>query len=191
MTRAELAHILRAASTITNDSEILVIGSQAILASFGEYMLPNDVTRSVEADVAFFNDADAAKADLVDGAIGEGSTFHESFGVYGQGVTIDTPTLPAGWRERLVSFDRDDAAPAAAQCLDPHDLVVSKLYAGREKDYEFTAALIRCELIDPAETFTRIELLEQPEAVRRRVRDRLKSLQRAARDSGPDEVPLV
>lgn len=34
MTRAELEHLIRAASTITDDDEILVIGSQAILGQF-------------------------------------------------------------------------------------------------------------------------------------------------------------
>jgi hypothetical protein len=38
--RSELAHILRAASDVTNDLEILVIGSQAILASFDEAEMP-------------------------------------------------------------------------------------------------------------------------------------------------------
>ena len=34
MRRADLEHIIRAAAEIADDSEIIVIGSQAILASF-------------------------------------------------------------------------------------------------------------------------------------------------------------
>ena len=86
MKRSELAHILRSASKLASDPHILVIGSQAILGSFREDQLPVDATRSIEADVAFFNDPDERKSDLVDGGIGELSHFHESFGVYGQGT---------------------------------------------------------------------------------------------------------
>lgn len=39
MTRAELEHIIRAAGTIANCDDIVVIGSQAILGSFP--MLPH------------------------------------------------------------------------------------------------------------------------------------------------------
>ena len=36
MTRAQLEHLLRAAATIADDDEIVVIGSQAILGQFPE-----------------------------------------------------------------------------------------------------------------------------------------------------------
>jgi len=42
--------------------------------------LPTEATASMEVDVAFFDDLDEAKADAVDGAIGELSDFHETFG---------------------------------------------------------------------------------------------------------------
>jgi len=51
--KSELAHILRAACSITGDPHILVIGSQSILGSFSEDELPSDAPRSIEADVAF------------------------------------------------------------------------------------------------------------------------------------------
>ena len=86
MNRAQLEHVLRAAATIVDDPDILVIGSQAVLASFAEEELPPEATTSIEADLAFIVDADGAKADRVDGAIGELSRFHESFGYYAQGV---------------------------------------------------------------------------------------------------------
>lgn len=42
MRRADLAHLLRAASRIADDPNILVIGSQAILGSYGEEELPHE-----------------------------------------------------------------------------------------------------------------------------------------------------
>ena len=80
MNRAALARILRAAAEIAGDGHILVIGSQAILATFPAETLPTLVTLSVEADIAFFDHEDHAKSDSVDGAIGEDSIFHQRFG---------------------------------------------------------------------------------------------------------------
>jgi hypothetical protein len=167
--RSELAHILRAASTIAEDPNILVIGSQSILGSFSEDELPPEATRSIEADVAFFDDADEEKADAIDGGIGEISRFHESNGVYGQGVGISTASLPTGWQDRLVPFDDPEASPSIAFCLDPHDLVVSKLVAGREKDFEFARALLEAGLVDPDVLCTRAELLPEVPGTKRRV----------------------
>jgi hypothetical protein len=175
--KSELAHILRAACDVTNDPEILVIGSQAILASFSEDELPRDATLSIEADVAFLDDPDERKSDAVDGAIGEESHFHESFGIYGQGVSISTATLPIGWQERLVAFDDPGAGASKAVCLDPHDLIISKLVAGREKDYRFALALLAARLVRADALSARAELMPGPQAIRRRV---FKWIERAA-----------
>lgn len=148
MRREHLAHILRAAAKIVEDPEILVIGSQSILGTYSEEELPKEAWISIEADVAFFDDPDEDKALTVDGAIGELSPFHETHSYYAQGVSVSTAILPSGWRERLVPFDSNSALPATAMCLDPHDLVVSKLAARREKDYEFSFALIAADLVD-------------------------------------------
>ena len=100
MNRAQLAHVVRAAATVTGDGDIVIIGSQSILGAADVGRLPEEVTMSMEADVAFRNDIDASKADAVDGAIGELSQFHETYGYYAQGVEISTAVLPAGWEDR-------------------------------------------------------------------------------------------
>jgi hypothetical protein len=71
MNRRQLAHLLRASAHIAGDQDILVIGSQAILGSFDEDDLPAPATASREVALAFLDDPDGHKADLVDGAIGE------------------------------------------------------------------------------------------------------------------------
>jgi hypothetical protein len=100
--REQLEHVLRAASQIAQDPDVLVIGSQSILGAIPEERLPAAATASIEVDVAFFDDPEDRKADRVDGAIGELSAFHESYGYYAQGVSVSTAVLPAGWRDRLV-----------------------------------------------------------------------------------------
>ena len=113
--------MLRAASQIVDDPEIVVLGSQAILGSFREDELPEEVVVSMEADLAFSDDVDGSKSDSVDGAIGEGSPFHEMYSYYAQGVTISTAVLAAGWEQRAVAYERADALPSHAVCIEPHD----------------------------------------------------------------------
>jgi len=161
--RAQLEHVLRAAATIVDDPDVLVIGSQAVLGSYADEELPPEATTSIEADLAFFVDPDGAKADRVDGAIGELSRFHESFGYYAQGVSVTTAVLPTGWQARTVMFTPAGADPARARCLEPHDCVVAKLVAGREKDLAFARALLRDRLVDPAVLIARVRLLPASE----------------------------
>jgi hypothetical protein len=81
MKREQLEHVLREASQIADDHDVLVIGSQSVLGAIPEHRLPPTATASIEVDVAFFNDPDDRKADQVDGAIGELSPFHETLAI--------------------------------------------------------------------------------------------------------------
>lgn len=160
MTRDQLAHVLRASARIAKDPRILVIGSQAILASYPESELPEAAWRSIEADIAFLDDdEEATKANEVDGAIGEMSQFQETFSYYAQGVDLSTAKLPDGWQGRLVRFNPKSAEPARALCLEKHDLVISKLVAMREKDREFAIALLDAGLVDIDVLLERVDAL--------------------------------
>jgi hypothetical protein len=82
MTREELEHIIRASGDITNQYEFVVVGSQSMLGSVPN---PEEVfTVSMEVDIYPLQAPELA--DKIDGAIGEGSQFHQSFGYYAQGV---------------------------------------------------------------------------------------------------------
>ena len=173
------AHLLRAAADIAEDPDILVIGSQAILGSFWECALPEVAWMSAEADLAFLNDENGRKADLVDGAIGEMSLFHRVNAYYAQGVEISTALLPDGWRERVVPFDARSAEPAQAVCLERHDLVISKLAAMREKDRLFAIALIDAGLVELTILLERAdELTAADPLARRSVKQWLESMTR-------------
>ncbi len=78
---------------------------------------------------------------------------------YAQGLSITTATLPEGWKERLVLFESPSSRPGRGLCLDPHDLVASKLVANREKDRELAAALLRERLLTPDTLIERIRSL--------------------------------
>src|ERR1035437_6279108 len=98
MHRQQLEHIIRAAAGITGATEFVIVGSQSVLGQFPQ--APDELLISIEADV--FSLRDPADNDLIDGSIGEGSPFHQTFGYYAHGVSQETAVLPAGWRERLV-----------------------------------------------------------------------------------------
>lgn len=170
MRRAELEHVLRAACEIANAREALVIGSQAVLGSYSEDVLPPEAIRSIEVDLAFLDDVDDERSDRVDGAIGELSSFHETYGYYAQSVKVSTAILPTGWRDRLIVFETPDTAPGRGLCLEPHDLVVSKLVAFRDKDREFAASLLHAGLVDTDLLQARIGLLNVQSATQDRLR---------------------
>lgn len=125
----------------------------------------------MEVDLAYFDDPDESKADAVDGAIGELSLFHQTFGFYAQGVSVRTAVLPAGWQDRVVRWANQSTGAAKAAFLEPHDCVTSKLVAHREKDRAFAAALLKAGLIDAVTLHGRIKAL--PESLDPRLRQRL------------------
>jgi hypothetical protein len=149
MRRDQLEHLIRAAGRVLVTDEVVVIGSQAVLASVPTG-LPAEAIRSIEADILPIDDPDETKADLIDGLLGEASAFQETHGIYAQGVGQRTARLPAGWQDRLVALSNENTGGVTGWCLEPHDICVSKLLAGRPKDTEFCRALIVTGVVEPA-----------------------------------------
>jgi hypothetical protein len=145
MNVVELEHIIRASGGNADCLDIVIIGSQSILGTFPE--APECLLISMEADV--FPLDRPQDAILIDGAIGELSIFHETFGYYAHGVAEDTAFLPTGWKDRLVPLKNANTRGVTGWCLEVHDLAVSKLVAGREKDVDYLRELFRHELAEP------------------------------------------
>ncbi len=145
MTREELEHAIRAACDVSGEDEVYVFGSQAIL---GQY--PNahpDLTMSAEADIAPINNED--NSDLIDGALGADSRFHETNGFYVQGVSIGTAIVSKGWEKRCIKVASPATNGKVGRCLEGHDLALAKLAAYRDKDKEFVRVLLREKLVQP------------------------------------------
>jgi len=121
--RPQLEHVIRAAAGITGASEIVVVGSQAVLGQFPDG--PGDLLVSIEADVFTFRSPN--DADLIEGSIGEGSPFHQTFGYYAHGVAEETALLPPGWKDRLVTVRNANTGNASGLCLEVHDLAADCL----------------------------------------------------------------
>jgi hypothetical protein len=172
MRRSELEHLIRASGDIADDDEIIIIGSQAILGQFPD--APARLLSSMEADVYPRNYPE--KADKVDSAIGEGSSFHELHGYYAQGVGKRTAVLPEDWESRLVAVNNENTNGVTGYCLEVHDLAVSKLIAMRPKDLEFVQELVRHDMLDKQTMLRRLRQTDLQKPVRTSVRTRIKSL---------------
>ncbi len=157
MRRDQLEHAIRTACQVIARTEVIVVGSQAILGTYTEDELPAAATMSVEVDIlpiAGDNEETARLADLIEGVAGEFSSFEQLHGFSIDGVDLHTAVLPDGWRDRLVKVQNANTAAPSGEprftgwCLDKEDLCVAKLCALREKDRNFVAALLDSRLVD-------------------------------------------
>ena len=172
MHRHQLEHIIRAATGITGETEFVIVGSQAVLGQFPG--APAELLASIEVDV--FSPRSQEESDLIDGSIGEGSPFHKTFGYYAHGVAPETAVLPEGWRERLIAVHNENTGGGTGLCLEVHDLAVSKLVAGREKDLAFLASLILHRMADVNTVQARLKQTALSEEARSLCQARLQRL---------------
>jgi hypothetical protein len=139
MKRCELQIALRAAARVARQSEFILIGSQAIHAHCRRP--PAEVLLSQECDL--YPRTHPQVANLLDRELGRNSAFARRHGFYVDVVTPDLASLPEGWENRLKPFR---AGRITAFCLELHDLLASKLAAGRLKDLELVGALLKLRL---------------------------------------------
>jgi hypothetical protein len=153
MTRAQLEHIIGAAAAISDDTEIVVFGSQAILGSIPD--APADLLFSNEAGV--FPKNHPERWELIDGAMGELSAFHDTFGYYAQGIEVGTALLPVAWATRLVPVCTAATRGATGYCLELHDLLAAKYLANREKDRRYGKVAFQHRLADAQTVLDRVD----------------------------------
>jgi hypothetical protein len=171
LTLEQLKKILRAARGITEQDEFYVIGSAAILGCIDS---PENhlLSRSIEADLIAIN-GDADLADLLSVMIGELSPFHDQYDVYADGVTFDTPKFaPKGWQERAIPVHYEDIG-VTARFMDLHDLLLSKLGAGRPKDLEFCQELVATGYVQQNRLLEFNDQVECDESHRLQIRERI------------------
>jgi hypothetical protein len=164
MTREQLEHAIRAACEVSEDSEIWIFGSQAILGEFPD--APEELRTSLEVDVQPKNRSD--KVDVIDGVLGELSLFHQTHGFYVHGLPIEeAATFPPGWEHRVTPvFDEISTNGKTGWCIEAHDLAATKLVAYREKDRNFVRILLIKEMITAKTLIERIGLLRIDKQIR-------------------------
>lgn len=181
MLRHQLEHLIRAAGRITDRYEFIVVGSQSILGSVDRP--PLACLLSNEADIYPMGAEELS--DQIDGAIGEGSQFHDTYGYYAQGVDSSTATLPTGWESRLVRLQTQATDGRIGDCLDVLDLFMSKCAAARPKDREFNLVLLRAGLVDADQALQLIEDMPIQPSARRRMAAFIQRLASQAKLAGP------
>ncbi len=142
MKRAQLEHLIRAASEVTKEREFIVVGSQAALVTSD--CLPKDMSCSPELDM--YVPGKPTMSDEIDGALGELSPFHATHGYYGQGVGPETAMLPSKLRDRARRLCNEGTGGSQVIAPDINDLCTSKLIAGRAKDYAYARAALKSGL---------------------------------------------
>ena len=150
MNRQQFEHVIAAAANVIDLDEFVIIGSQAVLGTLPE--IPASMLISMEVDIYPLQEPE--RAIEVDGAIGDGSQFQRTFGYYAHGVGPETAKLPRGWEHRRVRVDVPPRPGSkrrpVAYCPEIHDLVLSKLAAGRERDIDYARQATAHSLVDPA-----------------------------------------
>ena len=127
MDKQAFSHVIRAAAAVVDD-ELVVVGSQAILGTVADP--PEPLVRSLEVDL--YPKTHPDRAIEIDGALGDGSPFHEHYGYYAHAVGPETITAPTGW-----------------------------FAAGRTHDIEFVEAALTSGLTSPDELRLGVDLLPQ------------------------------
>jgi hypothetical protein len=133
----------------------VIVGSQSLYGVTSQ--VPDIVKRSVECDFLLLAVGPPAFRAVIE-QIGFASSFQETHGYYADAVGLATVVLPAGWQERLVPLT-DGVGNLRAYCLEVHDTCISKLMAGREKDFAFIKELLDRGLVDMGTFTARAELV--------------------------------
>ena len=164
MKKHHLDHVLRAAGRITGEKQFVIIGSQSLHGKYPD--LVDEIVSSAEVDLL-------AKGDVATewlNAIGQDSPFHEEFGYYADPVDEGTAILSAGWRARLVNLPPGDTEGVKGLCLEPHDLVLSKYVARREKDLVFNRGLVTRGIVRRETLLALLTKMPVDSTVRERIR---------------------
>jgi hypothetical protein len=172
MVRAQLQHVILEIGERFGLTEFYVIGSAALLAT-----IPNppvgDLTATRDVDVIPL-DATEQLLDQISFVLGEASDFDLEYGYYAQGVSMQTPRYaPAGWINRAIPVNVKDYT---ALCMDPADLVVAKLGAGRPEDLDFARAVAALKIVNEEILRQRLAEVVAPAGEMQLIQSRIKAI---------------
>ena len=161
MNREQLLDLTERVKLVAGVELPVIVGSQSLYAVTSQ--VPDSVRRSVECDFLLLAAGPPVYRAVIE-QIGFASSFQETHGYYADAVGLATVVLPAGWQERLVPLT-DEAGETRAYCLEVHDTCVSKLMAGREKDFTFIKELLNRNLADMVTFLSRAKtILDMPQS---------------------------
>ena len=135
--------MLRAAGDITGENQFIIIGSQSIHAKYPDRFESAHI--SVEVDLYAKNHPEHTNNLM---QLDKRPCSTKPMATTQTPVDATTAVLPKGWKGRLVNLPVTATNGVAGLCLDPHDLLISKYVAHREKDVDFNREVIASGVID-------------------------------------------
>ncbi|MDQ3010430.1 MAG: hypothetical protein M3X11_06975 [Acidobacteriota bacterium] len=143
MKKEQALKLAERVSELTGIAVPIIVGSQSLYALTDD--VPEAVKQSVECDFLLAAASTEGFRRVIT-EIGFASDFQAQTGFYADALGLATVVLPTGWQDRLLPLDNADGK-LCAYCLEVHDACVSKLMAGREKDFAFILGLLERQLI--------------------------------------------
>lgn len=142
-----LTHMAAAASGLVPDVKIIVFGSASAFATFpdlGECTGLYENTNDADFIIDPWSDDLCL---MLSKCLGKDSSFFQMFGYYADIVRPAAfDNFPPDFRDRLVPLEGCPRVFA----LDPHDMAVAKLFAGRPKDVRLLSFLLATDRLDEA-----------------------------------------
>lgn len=160
------------------DTDVLVVvGSQALLVGWPNSPEGLRVSREIDAYPAnwkVWEDAcnrsaapgtpSAESSEEIAALCGDGSTFHDQWGFYIDGVNGETSPLPTGWQSRAVYKEGQNSngttVMVVAPC--PEDILISKSLRLADKDKDFIELYNQFRPVDPKVMRERIMSVVDP-----------------------------
>lgn len=157
MRKSDLFELIAAIKFLAPDETPIIVGSQAVhlVTNFP----PEIVQQSIECDFLIAGGKSEIRA-VINKKLGVFSQFQIEHGFYADALGLATVILPAGWQERLKNLE-DESGNVIAKVAEIHDIAVSKLIAGREKDFVFLKELFLRECIFIEIFLERAELIKE------------------------------
>ena len=158
MRKSDLFELLSAIKSLAPDEITIVVGSQAVhlVTNFP----PEIVRQSIEYDFLLTGDGKSEIRAAINKKLGVFSPFQIEHGFYADALGLATVILPTGWHERLQTL-KNENGNIIAYVAEIHDIAVSKLIAGREKDYIFLKELILLEHLSIETFLERAKLIKE------------------------------
>ena len=137
MKKEQVCDALESLRVITNETHMIVIGTQSLHGLHPN--VPDEIMYSREVDVILKNKA--SLANWISDVVGDETPFEVERGYFIDHIRPKPglPILADGWEQRLTR--RNEINNCTIDYLSPEDLAIAKLGAGREKDFPFVAGM--------------------------------------------------
>jgi hypothetical protein len=167
--------------------KFVVVGSLSVLGLIASREIPTAMLVSNELDG--YPESDPGRREEVAKRFGQGTPFEFKHGYYFDPVSPTLPTLPDGWRERLIEVTLKSGV--LVKFLEPNDAAVSKYARCAPKDREWIRAGLDASILSAAtieHRFRFTPFLDRAEHERAKVAlaEDLKWLRTNARGPRPD-----